>query len=99
MSDHVLPLRSYYTVFAALIGLTCLTVGVAYIDLGLFGTPVALGIATLKSTLVVLIFMHVRWQSKLTWMFVGAGFLWFLVLVAFTLGDVLTRSDANPTFF
>ena len=95
MSDHVLPLRSYYTVFAALIFLTFVTVGVAYVDLGAFGTPVALGIATLKSTLVVLIFMHVKWQSKLTWMFVGAGFLWLVVLLTFTLGDVLTRSDAT----
>ena len=52
---------------------------------------VALSIAVLKATLVVLYFMHVRYSSKLTWVFVCAGLIWLFILFAFTLSDYLTR--------
>ncbi|HXK62750.1 MAG TPA: cytochrome C oxidase subunit IV family protein [Acidobacteriota bacterium] len=96
MSEHVVPLRIYYTVFAALLFLTGLTVFVAFFDLGTLNTIVALTIAVIKATLVVLFFMHVWYSSKLTWVFVGAGIFWFLILIAFLFGDVLTR-DWLPT--
>jgi cytochrome c oxidase subunit 4 len=72
--------------------LTILTVWVAYYDLGSWNVIVALSIAVLKGTLVVLYFMHVRYSSKLTWVFVCAGFLWLLILFALTLSDYFTRS-------
>jgi cytochrome c oxidase subunit 4 len=71
--------------------LTGLTVWVAYYDLGRWNAIVALSIAVLKATLVVLYFMHVRYSSKLTWVFVCSGFLWLLILFAFTLSDYFTR--------
>lgn len=91
MSDNTLPLRTYFAVFGALLVLTALTVAVAWVDLGALNTLVALTIAGLKATIVMLWFMHVKFQSKLTWLFVGAGFVWFAILVGFTLTDVLTR--------
>jgi len=60
MSDHVVPTRVYYTVFAALLVLTALTVWIAFYDLGVLNDVAALGIAAIKATLVVLFFMHVR---------------------------------------
>lgn len=92
MSEHhVLPLRTYLFIFGGLLVLTLLTVAVAFVDLGGANLPVALLIAGTKSMLVILWFMHVKEQTKLTWLFVGAGFVFFVILVAFTLGDYAHR--------
>ena len=90
-AHHVVPLRVYLAVFGALLVLTALTVWVAEIDLGPLNTVVALSIATLKAVLVVLWFMHVRYSSRLTWVFVAAGFLWLALLIGGTLGDYFSR--------
>ena len=71
--------------------LTALTVWVATFDLGRWNAIMALSIAVVKATLVVLYFMHVRYSSKLTWVFVCAGIIWLIILFAFTLSDFLTR--------
>ena len=91
MSEHVVPLKVYLGVFFALMGLTLLTVYVAYLDLGPWNTFVALAIAVVKALLVVLWFMHVRYSSRLTWMFAAAGLLWLGILFTLTLSDYLTR--------
>jgi cytochrome c oxidase subunit 4 len=91
MSAHVVPLRLYFGIFAALLGFTALTVVAAFQDFGVFNTPVALTIAVVKATLVILYFMHVRYSSRLTWLFVAAGFFWLVILLAFTLADFASR--------
>lgn len=92
MSEHVVSLKTYFIIFGALLVLTGATVWVAYFDLGQLNVIAALSIAVLKATLVVLYFMHLRYSSKLTWVFVGAGFFWLAILVAFTLSDYATRN-------
>ena len=52
---------------------------------------VALGIATIKATLVLLYFMHVRDSSALTKVAIASGIVFFAILVAFTLSDTVTR--------
>lgn len=91
MSEHVVSKKTYFVIFGALLVLTAATVWVATFDLGAWNAVVALSIAVLKATLVVLYFMHVRYSSKLTWVFVVAGFFWLAILVAFTLSDYATR--------
>jgi cytochrome c oxidase subunit 4 len=92
MSQHViLPQTLYVRIFAVLLALTFVTVAVAYIDLGPLNNVMALSIAVTKTVLVILYFMHVRYSSHLTWVFVGAGFLWLLIMIAFTLSDVFSR--------
>ena len=90
--SHIAPKRLYFTIFAALIALTLATVGITYVDLGEANLIVAMGIAITKATLVVLYFMHVRYASRLTWLVVGSGVVWFAILVLFTMADVLTRT-------
>jgi len=92
MGPHLVPKRVYYTIFAALIVLTIVTVIVAFIDLGPFNNLIAMTIAVAKATLVVLYFMHVRYSGKLTWVFAGAGFVWLIILFVFLLNDYLTRA-------
>jgi cytochrome c oxidase subunit 4 len=96
MTQHIVPTKLYIRVFAALLVLTALTVAASFYDLGggrlhYANAIVALTIAVTKATLVVLYFMHVRWSSRLTWVFVGAGVFWLLILIVLTLSDVLTR--------
>lgn len=97
MSEHIVSRRVYFAVFGALIVMTCATIAAANYDLGRLNAIVALSIAVFKATLVVLYFMHVRYGSKLTWVFVVAGFFWLAILFAFTLSDYLTRPWQLPS--
>lgn len=96
MSEHIVPVRTYILVFLALMVFTAITVFVAYFDLastwGPLNAIVALSIAVIKATLVVLFFMHVKYSSKLTQVLVVAGVFWLIILLAFTMADYLTRT-------
>ena len=91
MSGHVSPKPLYYAIFAALMVLTGITVGVAFINLGNLNFPVAISIAIVKATLVVLFFMHVKYSSRLTKLIVATGVFFLLVLFTLTLTDYLSR--------
>jgi cytochrome c oxidase subunit 4 len=91
MSEHIVSKKTYYGIFGALMVLTAITVFAATFNLGLLNNFVAMSIAIFKASLVVLYFMHVRYSSKLTWVFVAAGFLWLFILFAFTLSDYWSR--------
>ena len=88
---HVLPLRIYFGVFFALLVLTATTVAVAFIDLGPLNNVVALGIAVLKATLVILFFMHVRYGTPLAGVVVVSGLFWLAIFVGLTFADYATR--------
>lgn len=95
MSDHqqhhIVPLRHYFGVFAALLVLTGATYWTALMDLGPLNTPVAMLIAGVKALLVVLIFMHVKYSNKLIKTMVVASVLWLLIMFGFAGQDYLTR--------
>ena len=91
MSEHITPARTYYVIFALLIFCTYLTWQVAYFDLGPFNTVAALGIAIFKATLVVLVFMHVKNSTRLTWAVVLGSVFWLGILLTLTMTDYLTR--------
>jgi cytochrome c oxidase subunit 4 len=92
MSQPVVPQKTYVMVFLALIGLTALTTGVAFVDLGPFNTVVALAIAFTKMLLVLLFFMGLKYSSGIMRTVVIAGFFWLALLIALTMGDYRTRS-------
>ena len=85
------PITLYYKIFGALMILTLITIVVAFQDFGIFNNIIALTIAGIKTTLVVLFFMHVKYESKLTKLFAAAGFIWLAILIAFTLQDTEVR--------
>lgn len=91
MAQHVVPRKVYFAVFTALIVLTATTTAVSFLDLGPWNTVVALGIAFLKATLVVLFFMHVRYSPRLTQITIAGGLFWLVILIALTLSDFMTR--------
>jgi cytochrome c oxidase subunit IV len=86
------PLKMYFAVFFALLVGTGLTVYAATLDLGRYNAVVALGIATIKATLVALFFMHVWHASeKLTKLVVVAALFFLLLLLGLTMSDYATR--------
>jgi cytochrome c oxidase subunit 4 len=89
---HIVSPMVYLAIVVALLVLTATTVGASYVEMGVFNPIVALAIAAVKMTLVVLFFMHVKYSSKLTQLTVGAGILTFLVLVGMSLADYMTRA-------
>ena len=91
MSDHIVPVRIYVTVFVVLLVMTATTTAVSAIDLGPWNTVVALAIAVFKATLVVLFFMHVKYSPRLIGVVIVGGLFWLAILLAITFSDFATR--------
>ncbi|MEO8072474.1 MAG: cytochrome C oxidase subunit IV family protein [Acidobacteriota bacterium] len=93
---HIVAIPLYLLVFGILVVGTILTSIVARFDLDFIfagaNTLLALLIAFTKMTFVALIFMHVRWSSRLIWLTALAGFFWLAIMFAFTMQDYLTRT-------
>jgi len=97
-SEVIVPVRVYVLTFIALLVLTAATTGVAYIDLGVFNTVVALAIAVIKMLLVILFFMHVKYHKGLTRIAIICAFFWLGIMMTLTLSDELTRTwEMNPS--
>ena len=93
MAEAHITKKKYWQVFALLMVLLSLTVFVAYMHIDpWWAIIVAMTIAIIKAVLVILYFMHVRYNSKLTWLFVISGFFWLLIMIGITLTDYKTRS-------
>jgi cytochrome c oxidase subunit 4 len=91
VSEHIVPPKVYVGIFLSLMVLTAATVGAAYVNLGAFNIVVALAIATLKATLVVLYFMHARYSPKRTQLVIICAVFWLAIMLALTLSDYTTR--------
>jgi cytochrome c oxidase subunit 4 len=89
---HIVSPVQYAMVFGTLLLGTLLTVVAADFDMGVLNPVIALGIASTKAVIVILFFMHVKYQSNLIKMTVGAGFFTFIVLITMTLCDYMSRA-------
>jgi cytochrome c oxidase subunit 4 len=88
---HAVSPGRYLAVFASLVALTLLTVFAARTDLGILNPPVALGIAVVKATLVVLFFMHALDSPRLTRLVIVGAVLWLVILLVLTSLDYVSR--------
>jgi len=92
-AEHIVPPGIYAGIITTLLILTGITVYAAFVDLGRFNIVVALGIATIKATLVVLFFMHAKYVPKRTKLVIMAGIFWLALLLFMTLSDYVSRVD------
>jgi len=90
--DHVVPVQTYIAVFLVLLTMTFVTVWAAGQEFGVFNTPITIGIAVFKATLVILFFMHVKYSPRLTQIVVAGAFVWLGILFAITLRDYYAPS-------
>ena len=99
MSEHIVSVRVYVTIFLVLLVGTALTVLAAFQDFPWqLNTIVALTIAVTKATFVVLYFMHVRYSSRLVWVIVASALFWMAILFALTFSDYFTRGWLSVGF-
>jgi cytochrome c oxidase subunit IV len=93
MSEHIVPVRVYLVIFLALLVGTALTIVAAFYDFPWqLNTVIALTIASIKGTLVVLYFMHVRYSPRLVWVIVASALFWLGIMFALTFSDYMTRA-------
>jgi cytochrome c oxidase subunit 4 len=95
VSEHIVSPKVYVAIFATLMVLTFVTVRAAEADLNQYfpglNVIVALVIASLKATLVVLFFMHAKYSARRTQLVIVASVFWLGILLLMTMSDYLTR--------
>ena len=91
--EHILPLKVYVGVAAALFFLTVVTVAVSYVNLGAWNVLVAIGIATFKVSLVALFFMHLKYDKKINLFAFLIGVAFVAIFIILTMFDTLRRAD------
>ena len=84
---HVVPMKILIGVLIGLLVLTWVTVAASYVDLGPLNIWVALFIAALKGSLVVLFFMHLRWSQPFNSVVLIVAFVLFALFVCIALLD------------
>jgi cytochrome c oxidase subunit IV len=92
MSEHIVSVRIYLLIFLVLLVGTALTVVAGFVDFpGPLNVIIALTIASVKATLVLLYFMHLRYSARLTWVIFLSALFWMGLLFALTFSDYWTR--------
>ncbi len=91
MSKPVASIRTYTLTWLALLLLALATTLIGFLDLGPFSMGIAILIATTKAALVVAFFMHGKYEHKVVRVIIGAGVVWFLIMVSNTVGDYVSR--------
>lgn len=86
-AGHIVPFRVLAGVWGALLVLTVLTVAATLVDLGSFNLWLALGIATLKASLVILYFMHMRYDRPFHAIVFVSALLFLTLFVSVSLLD------------
>ena len=90
--EHVVSPKLYVGIFLFLMVMTALTVGAASINLGWANPVVALVIATMKATAVILFFMHVKYSSRMTQVVIASALFFLFLLLGLTMTDYLSRA-------
>lgn len=92
---HVCSFQTFLAVYVALLFLTVVTVAVARVDLGAAAMPVAMAIAAVKASLVMTVFMHLKWDTAMNNIAFLSSLLFLSLLFLFTLADVFTRGEVD----
>jgi len=90
-SSHIISYNFLILVLAALLALTGVTIGVSFINMGRLNVWIALLIASTKGSLVLLYFMHLKYESRVMFLsFLGTVFF-LSIMISFTFWDVAFR--------
>jgi len=93
---HVASFGSYLAIFGTLMVLTAITVAASRVDLGPLNVWIALLIAMVKASIVVLFFMHVKYSSPLIKLTAACGFIWLVFMFGLTFADYIGRTMVEP---
>jgi cytochrome c oxidase subunit 4 len=90
--EHIVSPKLYVGIFLFLMVMTALTVYAASIELHAWNPVVALVIATMKATTVILFFMHVKYSTRMTQIVILGALFFLFLLLGLTLTDYLSRA-------
>ena len=93
--NHSVSFKTYLTVLIVLLVLTVITVGVAQVDFGVFNAFFAMLVATIKAGLVLMYFMHLKYDEKIYWLIFGSAVFFVILLYFFSELDIITRVIQN----
>ena len=93
---HVTSSAMFFNVLCTLLVLTVITVAASRVDFGAANLLIAMVIASIKASLVIAIFMHVKWDTAINRIVFLSSFLFLSLLLIFTLSDQATRGRDNP---
>ena len=93
---HVLPVKLYVTIYAALLVLTAITVAVSFAGLGRASIPAALTVAVIKAALVVGYFMHLKYDVRFNSLVFFSSLIFVAIFFSLTMLDLTTRGVQNP---
>lgn len=88
---HVMGYGKLLAIIAVLLALTGVTVAVSYVNLGFYNVPIALLIATTKSSLVLLFFMHLKYEGRAIKVSFLSTIAFLCIMISFTFWDVAFR--------
>ncbi|MGE5382095.1 MAG: cytochrome C oxidase subunit IV family protein [Omnitrophica WOR_2 bacterium] len=88
---HISSYKDHLMVLALLITLTIITVAITSIELSAFNVVAALIIASCKATIVLLYFMHLRFDQKVYLLMALLVLALVATVIGITLFDYLTR--------
>ncbi len=94
---HITSVATYVKVFVTLLVLTVVTVWVAQFDFGKLNAFIALLIASIKAAVVMLWFMHLKYEDKINRVIFGSAFFFFLLFLALSALDEFTRIPQAST--
>jgi cytochrome c oxidase subunit IV len=89
--EHILSYGKLAAVWGTLLVLTAATVLITRIDFGAGKVWAALGIACVKSGLVIAFFMHLKYETRLFRIILFVALLTLAIFIGFTFFDVLYR--------
>ena len=90
-NQHIASYKALALVLSSLLVLTGVTVAVSYVDMGFFNVPIALLIASVKSTVVLLFFMHLKYEGMTIVISFTSTVIFLCIMISFTFWDVAFR--------
>lgn len=93
---HIVPPSMFLTVLIALLILTAITVAVSRVDFGAWNMVVAMVVASIKAGLVTLFFMHLKYESPVTWLYVLFPILLLFIMIGGVFSDNPMRFNTQP---
>ena len=88
---HIVSYKTHVFVLLSLLVLTAISVAITRIELGPLNTAAALVVASIKATIVLAWFMHLKFESRFYTLMVSAVFLLFVLVILVTFFDYSYR--------
>lgn len=93
---HIVPISLFKKILCALLVLTGITVYVARLDFGVMNIVIAMLVASVKACLVILFFMHGKYENKIVWTYMVIPFILLAIMIGGVFTDNPLRSTPQP---